>query len=404
MAVYVDPLFDTRGWSSNWPYPEARHLMADTEEELHAAAHQIGMRRAWFQAGPPAHSVAHYDLTRRRRAKAVAFGAIEVSRGFTPARRDLQEGPFRMSHLAVRCTAGHPLQFVDEVWDAEAQIFVGESWCAICEEGYLDRRAADHPRPVSPSATCLHPDIQTMPCDPRDEGCDHDQICVACGQTVGRESWNFWATRGARADHDRKYSIDIPLTVCETPSMPRTRKTAAVPARVTATAVLDELTAAAETIDQAADLHGADYATVIERLTLLVPLVKSAQAAGVPVPPEVLAQLPRLPEIAAEYKTRHERKADDEKALVMLRAAVLDTLDDPTWNLEGVDEVPGDGFLLRRKPMPGRDKLDVGKLSVALVEKGLDPAAVTKLIEDCTTTGDPYFELRVVMAKDEAAA
>jgi hypothetical protein len=304
--------------------------------------------------------------------------------------------------IQTHCDDGHPLRFIDEVWDAEARLFVGESWCDLCDEGYVDRRLPDHQRPYTPIDGCRHTHTVTMPCQPRESGCDHDQVCTDCGRVVGVESWNFWATRGAKADHDHKYSVDIPSTVCETAPMPRKRKTAAVPALVTATAVLDELTAAAQTIDQS-DVHGADYATVTERLTFLVPLVKSAQEAGVPVPPEVLAQLPTMLEIAAEYKTRHERKTDDEKALTVLRAAVLDTLDDPTWNLDGSDDAPGDGFVLRRKAMPGRDKLDVGKLSVALVEKGLDPIVVGKLIEDCTTTGDPYFELRVVLAKDGAA-
>jgi hypothetical protein len=86
MPVYVDPLFDTEGMSVNWPYPEACHLMADTEEELHTLAARVGMRRAWFQACPP-HSIAHYDLTRRRRAMAVRLGAIEVCAGFRPSRR-----------------------------------------------------------------------------------------------------------------------------------------------------------------------------------------------------------------------------------------------------------------------------------------------------------------------------
>lgn len=89
MPVYVDPLFDTVGWSTAWPYPEACHLMADTVEELHPFAARVGMRRAWFQEGPPVHSVAHYDLTRARRAVAVKLGAIEVCDCFRPNRRHL---------------------------------------------------------------------------------------------------------------------------------------------------------------------------------------------------------------------------------------------------------------------------------------------------------------------------
>lgn len=91
MPCYVDPLFDTRGWSDNWPYPFACHLMADSDEELHALAGQLGLKRAWWQTRPP-HSVSHYDLTVRKRARAIELGAIEVTRGFFP-QRERQRSP-----------------------------------------------------------------------------------------------------------------------------------------------------------------------------------------------------------------------------------------------------------------------------------------------------------------------
>ena len=55
------------------------HLVADTEEELHAFAGRLGMRRAWYQdrSGRPHH--AHYDVPERARADAVALGAVEVT-------------------------------------------------------------------------------------------------------------------------------------------------------------------------------------------------------------------------------------------------------------------------------------------------------------------------------------
>lgn len=73
MAVYVDELV---------VYPNAKgifrsgscHLSADTEDELHAFAAKIGMRRAWFQ---PHKRLPHYDLIASKRALAVALGAIE---------------------------------------------------------------------------------------------------------------------------------------------------------------------------------------------------------------------------------------------------------------------------------------------------------------------------------------
>ena len=55
------------------------HLVADSEEELHAFADRMGMRRAWFQDRPGRPHHAHYDLPERARAEAVAQGAVEIS-------------------------------------------------------------------------------------------------------------------------------------------------------------------------------------------------------------------------------------------------------------------------------------------------------------------------------------
>lgn len=49
------------------------HMIADTDEELHAMAARIGVARKWFQGD-------HYDICRSKRKLPVAFGAIEVSR------------------------------------------------------------------------------------------------------------------------------------------------------------------------------------------------------------------------------------------------------------------------------------------------------------------------------------
>lgn len=66
----------TRGLpSSRWC-----HMVSDvSEEELHGFAARIGLQRAWAQLRPNA-SAAHYDLMPWRRALAVKFGAVEVSR------------------------------------------------------------------------------------------------------------------------------------------------------------------------------------------------------------------------------------------------------------------------------------------------------------------------------------
>lgn len=52
------------------------HMIADTDEELHAMAAAIGVARRWHQA-PPQHD-SHYDIAKAARAKAVTLGAVEV--------------------------------------------------------------------------------------------------------------------------------------------------------------------------------------------------------------------------------------------------------------------------------------------------------------------------------------
>lgn len=78
MAVYVD---DARiraqvgRLSATWC-----HMWADSEEELHAFALRLGLRRQWFQ-GPPRHFLWHYDVTETKRRRAMTLGAIEVHAG-----------------------------------------------------------------------------------------------------------------------------------------------------------------------------------------------------------------------------------------------------------------------------------------------------------------------------------
>ena len=77
MAVYVDPLFDT-GWPEaqrRFPYRQACHMWADTEQELHYLAALIGLKATWAQY---VSSGLHYDLTPGMRAKAIRKGAVEV--------------------------------------------------------------------------------------------------------------------------------------------------------------------------------------------------------------------------------------------------------------------------------------------------------------------------------------
>lgn len=72
MSCYVDAL-----QNYGWGLGRSCHLIADTLEELHAMAANIGMKRSWFQE----HSSPHYDLTSSRRKAALELGAIECDRG-----------------------------------------------------------------------------------------------------------------------------------------------------------------------------------------------------------------------------------------------------------------------------------------------------------------------------------
>lgn len=53
------------------------HMIADTDEELHAMADRIGVARRWHQA-PPAHD-SHYDIALSKRALAIQHGAIAIT-------------------------------------------------------------------------------------------------------------------------------------------------------------------------------------------------------------------------------------------------------------------------------------------------------------------------------------
>lgn len=70
MAVYVDrmqEMQDGKLWC---------HMATDGDiEELHAFAGEIGLKRGWFQPK----SLPHYDLTQRKRERAIAHGAVSVS-------------------------------------------------------------------------------------------------------------------------------------------------------------------------------------------------------------------------------------------------------------------------------------------------------------------------------------
>lgn len=53
------------------------HMLADTDEELHAMAQKIGVNRRWHQRAGTIYS--HYDICMSKRELAVNHGAIEIN-------------------------------------------------------------------------------------------------------------------------------------------------------------------------------------------------------------------------------------------------------------------------------------------------------------------------------------
>jgi hypothetical protein len=96
MAVYVDDM------EAGFGRMVMCHMVADTDDELHAMADQIGMARKWHQKAGTPHS--HYDICKSKRAKAVALGALEIGR------RELVEviQAKRAAAQAERESATHP--------------------------------------------------------------------------------------------------------------------------------------------------------------------------------------------------------------------------------------------------------------------------------------------------------
>ena len=77
MTVYLD---DWRQPAHLGPVDDRwSHLVADTDEELHAFAERLGMRREWFQGRTARPHHAHYDVPERARAEALDNGAVEVT-------------------------------------------------------------------------------------------------------------------------------------------------------------------------------------------------------------------------------------------------------------------------------------------------------------------------------------
>jgi Protein of unknown function (DUF4031) len=82
MSVYVDNYFAQFGRM------KMSHMIADSLEELHAMADQIGVARRWFQEQS---SFPHYDVCKAKRELAIGLGAIALEkRDFVMKMRELR--------------------------------------------------------------------------------------------------------------------------------------------------------------------------------------------------------------------------------------------------------------------------------------------------------------------------
>jgi hypothetical protein len=70
MTVYVDDMYKLR--MGDFRGMKMSHMIATTDEELHAMAARIGMQRRWFQQD-------HYDVPFSTRVLAVQYGAVEIT-------------------------------------------------------------------------------------------------------------------------------------------------------------------------------------------------------------------------------------------------------------------------------------------------------------------------------------
>lgn len=71
MTIYVDDM--RAGYGRMFMC----HMIADTDEELHAMAKRIGVARRWHQK--PGTPQSHYDVCLAKRALAVKAGAVEIT-------------------------------------------------------------------------------------------------------------------------------------------------------------------------------------------------------------------------------------------------------------------------------------------------------------------------------------
>lgn len=87
MTVYVDTM------QAEFGRMKMCHVIADSEDELHAMADKIGVARRWHQNTM---SGSHYDIAMSKRRLAVAAGAVEITwrQAGAMCRRRRDEGVF----------------------------------------------------------------------------------------------------------------------------------------------------------------------------------------------------------------------------------------------------------------------------------------------------------------------
>ena len=71
MTVYVDDM------EAPYGHMIMCHMVADSHDELNAMADKIGVSRRWIQH--PGSAKEHYGISKSRRLRAIAAGAVEVT-------------------------------------------------------------------------------------------------------------------------------------------------------------------------------------------------------------------------------------------------------------------------------------------------------------------------------------
>lgn len=76
MAVYVDDAAHLMPRRRGPGFMIMCHMVADSLEELHEFAHELGLKPQWFQGGT---FTPHYDVNKTKRRLAVEKGAKEIT-------------------------------------------------------------------------------------------------------------------------------------------------------------------------------------------------------------------------------------------------------------------------------------------------------------------------------------